>query len=584
MPRRKTTEEFKKEVHDLQGNKYSVLGKYKNAQTKIKIRHNKCGFIYYVTPITFLEGHNRCPICFNNSGCNKKLAFRAFKYHVKILVGNNYSIIGKYSGCNHKIKMKHNKCGFIYYTYPSNFLKGYRCPKCSGHFVNTSIFKKRVKNLVGNEYTVLGKYKNNHTKIRIEHNKCGHIYNVNPHDFLKGCRCPYCYYKHCLYKSSKKKTTKQFKKEITELVGNEYTLLSSYKNNYTKVKMKHNKCGYIYYVRPLVFLEGCRCPKCAGRIHKNTSIFKREVRKLVGNEYSIIGQYKASNIRIKMRHNKCGYVYYVEPEEFLKGRRCPYCQHVAPMSTKLFRRRVHNLTGNKYSVLSRCCNSKSRIKMRHNKCGNIFYTTPNNFSNGRRCPICHSSHGEFKTKLFLKSVGLKNCTRIKSFKHNDNCFIHACTPTWLNGLHADFLLKINNKYIVIEFDGLQHFKAVDFSGKIHKYHELLKTINYGKLQRKIINKCIHYHKKYLEHRLLCGKKRDTEKDNLCKQNNVKMIRIKNIKNYQYSDLDKLILHTLNEKLTPIIGKKFSLAKKNNLCSNNKKHHIKMHQMNLFKDY
>lgn len=29
-------------------------------------------------------------------------------------------------------------------------------------------------------------------KIKIKHNKCGHIWKVRPNDFLRGSRCPIC--------------------------------------------------------------------------------------------------------------------------------------------------------------------------------------------------------------------------------------------------------------------------------------------------------------------------------------------------------------------------------------------------------
>lgn len=40
--------------------------------------------------------------------------------------------------------------------------------------LNTEIFKKRVQDVVGDEYSVLGEYVDyNHTKIKMRHNICG---------------------------------------------------------------------------------------------------------------------------------------------------------------------------------------------------------------------------------------------------------------------------------------------------------------------------------------------------------------------------------------------------------------------------
>ena len=45
-------------------------------------------------------------------------------------------------------------------------------------------------------------------------------------------------------------------------MGEEYTVLSEYKNNRDKVQVRHNKCGHIWEARPDRILAGDRCPKC----------------------------------------------------------------------------------------------------------------------------------------------------------------------------------------------------------------------------------------------------------------------------------------------------------------------------------
>lgn len=41
-----------------------------------------------------------------------------------------------------------------------------------------------------------------------------------------------------------------------------YTFLEKYNKMHDKIKIKHNDCGNIYYVTPNHFLRGKRCPKC----------------------------------------------------------------------------------------------------------------------------------------------------------------------------------------------------------------------------------------------------------------------------------------------------------------------------------
>jgi hypothetical protein len=123
----------------------------------------------------------------------------------------------------------------------------------------------------------------------------------------------------------KKKTAEQFKAEVFQLVGDEYTVMGEYQNNRTEIQMKHNSCGHIWEIRPYSFLQGNRCPKCYGNIKKTTEQFKTEVFQLVGNEYIVMGEYQDAKIKIQMKHNTCGHVWEITPNAFLQGKRCPKC-------------------------------------------------------------------------------------------------------------------------------------------------------------------------------------------------------------------------------------------------------------------
>ena len=90
----------------------------------------------------------------------------------------------------------------------------------------------------------------------------------------------------------KRKTTDEFKKEIENLVGNEYSLLSEYISCHTKVKMLHSKCNNVYWVKPNDFQQGYRCSHCYGRQKRTNKEFRDEVFSLVGNEYSVLSEYQ----------------------------------------------------------------------------------------------------------------------------------------------------------------------------------------------------------------------------------------------------------------------------------------------------
>jgi len=157
-------------------------------------------------------------------------------------------------------------------------------------------FVYKVRELVGDEYEVLERYKNSATKIKLLHNKCGREYITTPNSFIQGHRCNLCYQNHT-------KTQEEFVEEVKNLFGNEYVVLGKYVNVKTKIRILHVECQKEYETDAGVVLRGFGCPHCAGSIVKTTEQFKKEVFNLVGEEYDVLGEYINSGVKIKMVHN-----------------------------------------------------------------------------------------------------------------------------------------------------------------------------------------------------------------------------------------------------------------------------------------
>lgn len=100
-----------------------------------------------------------------------------------------------------------------------------------------------------------------------------------------------------------KKTTEEFIKEVDVLVGEVYTVLGEYVGNKNRIKMRHNHCNIVFETTPLNFLKGSRCPKCAGVIKKTHEEFNNEVKTITGDEYLVIGEYRNNNSHILLEHN-----------------------------------------------------------------------------------------------------------------------------------------------------------------------------------------------------------------------------------------------------------------------------------------
>ena len=182
--------------------------------------------------------------------------------------------------------------------------------------------------LVKDEYSVLGEYVNNKEKILMRHNTCGHEYMVQPNKFLTGRRCPKCSHGSTL------KGLDQFKSEVYDLVGDEYTVLGNYEGNNTKILMRHNTCGHEYMVTPVKFSSGNRCPKCShGSTRKTIEDIKKEIEEVDPN-YELVSEYKGRKTKVKLRHS-CGCEFETYIWNFLKnGVRCPNCKDYSSSSSE----------------------------------------------------------------------------------------------------------------------------------------------------------------------------------------------------------------------------------------------------------
>lgn len=257
------------------------------------------------------------------------------------------------------------------------------------------------------------------------------------------------------------KTQEEFENEIKELVGDEYTVLGEYKNTDTKILICHNKCGHEYKVIPDSFLHGNRCPGCKRKTlseknKKSHKEFKKEALNILGDEYKVLGKYKEARKRILIQHKECEHKYSVRPSMILDGwGKCPICYTPYKLNTETFTKRVSIITDDKYTVMGEYENNNTKIEIKHNECGNFYMVIPRAFLIGNRCPACNhkKSKGEKEIERFSKNNNLNFNTEVTFDGCNDS-----------KSLFFDFKYTNGEDIVLAEFDGKQHYKAIDYFG------------------------------------------------------------------------------------------------------------------------
>lgn len=281
MPRRKTDDEFRKEVKALVGDEYLVLGHYEGCNTKIEFKHKKCGLSFKMRPNGFLQGH-RCPNCaWKGARLDRRKTDFEFKRQVKALVGNEYIPVSEYKGSKAKIYFLHKKCGFLFQMAPNNFInQGHRCPHCSyqklgkSHRISEQEFQRKVKAIDEGQYYALTKYQGNKNKVLMIHLLCHSKFYMTPNNFFRGARCPYCQRK----KMARQKTTPllEIKRLVAQLTNSKIKIIdSSYKNKFCPAIFYHKKCGNLFRIAPNCFLKTPSCPFCRHSVSRGEKTIKK---------------------------------------------------------------------------------------------------------------------------------------------------------------------------------------------------------------------------------------------------------------------------------------------------------------------
>jgi uncharacterized CHY-type Zn-finger protein len=188
-----------------------------------------------------------------------KKTHEQFVDEVKDLFGNDYTILGIYKNTSTKILIKHNKCFYEWDVYPGNLLSGQsKCPKCSGKIrMTTESYKERIKELTNGEYEVLGEYVQFHTKVKMMHVICGYSWESKPRDFIS------CNNRCPRCQKRERYTEEDFKKRVEEVSHGEIVPMDKYKNNYTKINFKHLICGATFKESPTRIINELKdCPEC----------------------------------------------------------------------------------------------------------------------------------------------------------------------------------------------------------------------------------------------------------------------------------------------------------------------------------
>lgn len=252
-------------------------------------------------------------------------------------------------------------------------------------------------------------------------------------------------------------------------------------------------------------LKKRQCNTCGRRNANKSRMYSLEdVRRYAQKYGNVLLSTKYTNVKTPLKFRcECGNEYTTTFDYMKNGNRkkCFVCidpnGNLFKKGTDTHNKKTHNeflnelktLRGNEYEVLTTYKGAHEKIKLKH-KCGFVWVTRPDKVLNAfQECPECYDSKNSKLSREIQRHLDKHKINYRKEYWFDD------CRN--IKPLPFDFAIFQNEKIVLIEADGQQHYEPFRFSDNKQENIDNFKLVQ----------------------------KRDSIKNKYCKDNGIKLIRI-----------------------------------------------------------
>lgn len=176
-----------------------------------------------------------------------------------------------------------------------------QCRQCDSYVYPTTTSNEEFsKECAVRGLTLIDKYINNHTRVNVTNNNCGHSYSINPNSLLTKNSGIIC--RICNIPNKEVEYTKYL--EDVGLIP-----LTKYVNANIKILIRNSNCNHEYYVEPSSVLHknsGIICRVCNPTNIKSMQEVHSE---LLSLNLELVGEYTGTKSNIMVRNLACGHTY-----------------------------------------------------------------------------------------------------------------------------------------------------------------------------------------------------------------------------------------------------------------------------------
>lgn len=396
----KTQEKFEAELGQINPN-ISILGDYKNTNTKIECKCLLCENVWEATPSNLLRGR-KCPVCSKTDKARKRTKTNEEFVTELRSINPNIELLSNYIKSDKNILCKCVMCGHIWETIPNSLISGRGCPVCASTKKADKLRKTHEEfmaelELINPNVTVLGRYFNSRSSIKCICKICGNNWNPKPVDLLQGYGCPKCchagtsYVEQCIGMLLEKALSTDIEYRTKKVIGKELDIyIPKYKiaieygafywhknrqqNDIEKAELCKSK-----NIKLITIYDGFAKYAEDDLINHDVLIYHKQMNELDILElvYSILNKI---NIKYVFEADEIDNIKIKAYEMSRKKTTTQFCDELARVNPHI-------------KILDDYMSSFEKMRVECTRCGHIWTTIPNSLLQGHGCQKCSQKKG-----------------------------------------------------------------------------------------------------------------------------------------------------------------------------------------------
>lgn len=253
----------------------------------------------------------------------------------------------------------------------------------------------------------------------------------------------------------KKLTNEEYIEQLKEKgIWDRYRPLEEYQVADKPILHQCLKCNHEWKIKPSHIKSGRGCPRCAGNYRPTNAEYQQEA---LSFGYKAVEEYQGNNTPILHQCLKCKHEWKIRPGHIKNGYGCPRCARLYRTTNEVYIEQLKEKgLWDRYRPLEEYQAAHTPILHQCSNCNHEWKTQPSNIKRGKGCPACaNTNRMEVLFQEKMNDLGIP-CTPQKSYD--------TLVSPYGGTLRFDFLIEVYGEEVLIEIDGIQHFKPVEYWG------------------------------------------------------------------------------------------------------------------------